>query len=38
VLGWLLPRLRHVPVVRRARPMVVALQFILPAPPPRFRP
>ena len=27
LLGWLLPRLRYLPVLRRARPMVVALRF-----------
>jgi O-methyltransferase involved in polyketide biosynthesis len=27
LLGWLLPRLRYLPVIRRARPMVVALRF-----------
>jgi O-methyltransferase involved in polyketide biosynthesis len=27
LLGWLLPRLRYLPVVRRRRPMVVALRF-----------
>ena len=27
LLGWLLPRLRHLPLIRRARPMVVALRF-----------
>jgi O-methyltransferase involved in polyketide biosynthesis len=32
LLGWLLPRLRYLPVLRRARPMVVALTFAPPAP------
>lgn len=33
LLGWLLPQLRYLPVIRRARPMVVALRFNPPAPP-----
>jgi O-methyltransferase involved in polyketide biosynthesis len=37
LLGWLLPRLRYLPVIRRARPMVVALRFNPPAPSHRHR-
>jgi O-methyltransferase involved in polyketide biosynthesis len=27
IVGWLLPRWRHIPVIRRHRPMIIALRF-----------
>jgi len=35
VVGWLLPRWRHIPVLRRVRPMIVALEFSRPGGGPR---